>query len=170
MVRRTYGNIPDDEPEQMKFELPSEKEHCFQITDVFTAEDETGQKMSLDENTVLAKCEVCGGDEEGRTLLNRCSLDENWKGFFATRLFLKAISQPYKGDGIVIDTDDWIGRQFYATVVHNKNKAGDKTYANIGEFNFEKLVAQKQPWEPINTPEPGTGNKPVNASDIQWEQ
>jgi hypothetical protein len=139
MVRRSY-NIPDDEPNTMKFELPSQKEHLLQIVDVFTNQDETGVKFGLDDNTVIAKCEVVGGDEEGRTLLQRCSLDQEWKGFFATRLLLKAIGQDYKGK-IEIDTDFWIGCQFYATVVHNVNNG--KTYANIKEFNFDKIVEQQ---------------------------
>lgn len=131
MVKRSYRNIPDTEPEQKSFDRPSEKEHLFQAVDVFTYEDTIGQKINLDENTVSVKCEVVGGDEEGRTLLNRLRLDMEHGGFFATRLFLKAIGEPYKGD-IDIDTDQWIGKQFYATVVHS----GD--YANIREYNYER--------------------------------
>lgn len=138
MVKRSY-NLPADEPDSKDFKMPSVKEHLFQITDVFTNQDETGRKFNLDDNTVIAKCEVVGGEEEGRTLLQRCSLDQEWKGFFATRLFLKAIGEQYKGD-LDIDTDRWIGRQFYATVVHNESKG--KTYANIDMFNFDNLVEQ----------------------------
>jgi len=136
MVKRTV-NAGDGEPEQGSFEKPSEGEHLFQVVDVFD-QSYDGNKFDLDSNTVIAKCEVVGGDEEGRSLLNRCSLDDTWKGFFATRLFLKAIGEPYKGQGLTIDTDAWVGRQFYATVVHNESKG--KTYANIKEYNFEKMV------------------------------
>lgn len=140
MVRRAaHGS--DDEPEQKQFVLPSEKEHLFQVVDVFTDMDDIGQQLNLDEVTVVAKCEVVGGDEEGRTLLNRLCLDSEWRGFFATRFFLKAIGEPYKGQ-FDIDTSHWPGRQFFATVVHNKSKDGTKTYANISEYNFEKKVEQ----------------------------
>lgn len=138
MVKRTY-DLPDDEPEQGNFKLPSQKEHLFQCTDVFTCNDDNN-KFKLDDNTVIAKLEVVGGEEEGLTLIQRLSLDQDWKGFFATRLFLKAIGQDYKGKGLSIDTDFWPGTQFYATVVHNEHKG--KTYANISEYNFEKRVEQ----------------------------
>jgi hypothetical protein len=152
-MKRTV-NMGDNEPEQKKFDLPSEGEHLFQVVDVFTQEDEIGQKLNLDENTVSAKCEVAIGDETGRTLLQRCSLDETWKGFFATRLFLKAIGEQHKGAGIEIDTDRWIGRQFYATVVHNKG------FANIADYNFEKSAAiAQQDSAPAIT----------NPADIAWE-
>ena len=133
MKRKAY--CQDSEPEQKKFDLPSEKEHLFQVVDVFTIEDEIGKKLGLDENTVSVKCEVVDGDEEGRTLLQRLSLDDKWRGFFATRLFLKAISLPHKGD-IEIDTDEFIGKQFYAIVFHNNG------FANIKSYNFNKIVEQ----------------------------
>ena len=133
-MKRTV-TAPDTEPEQKDFPKPSAKEHLFQVSDIFTKDDEIGQKMKLDQDTVAVKCEVCGGDEEGRTLLNRVSLDPDFKGFFATRLFLKAVGLDHKGE-ITIDTDDFQGRQFYATVIHKDG------YANIEKFNFEKGVEQ----------------------------
>lgn len=133
MVKRTY-NLEDNEPEQSSFTKPSEREHLFQVVEVYDESNAPG-KMVLDRNTVCAKLEVCGGDEEGRTLLNRMNLDESWKGFYFTRLFLKAIGKPYKGQ-LEIDTDKWVGRQFYATVVHKDG------YANIGEYNFVKKIEQ----------------------------
>lgn len=132
MVRRT-GNGDESEPEQKQFVLPSEKEHLLQVVDI----DET---LDSDPDIVYAKCEVVGGDEEGRSLMIRLSLDDKWKGFFATRLFLKSIGEPYKGANFPIDSDNWPGRQFYATVVHTKSK--DKTYANIKEYNFDKKIEQ----------------------------
>ena len=124
MVRRSY-DLQDEEPNK-SFPLPSEVvEHCFMVSDVF---------LTSDENVVRVKLEVCGGDEEGRSILNRLTLDENGKGFFATRIFLKAIGEPYKGKGVKLDTDNWIGRQFYATVLHNGK------YANLDQVNFEKKV------------------------------
>lgn len=153
MVKRTV-DMGDGEPEQKQFDLPSETEHLFQVVDVFTYEDEMGAKLSLDELTVSVKCEVAIGDELGRSLLQRCSLDETWKGFFATRLFLKAIGEPHKGNGIEIDTDRWIGRQFYATVSHNGK------YANIAEYNFEKSAAI------VQTVNPGGVTSP---DQVNWE-
>lgn len=147
MKRTVKGS--DQEPEQKAFEMPSELEHLFQVVDVFDINYE-GNKFNLDQNTVIAKLEVCGGDEEGRTMLNRISLDDQWKGFFATRLFLKAIGEEYKGEMITIDTDSWIGKQFYALVRHNPSKDGTKVFANIAEYNYEKPVEQfTQPGAPL---------------------
>ena len=144
MVIRTV-NAPQEEPGEMKvFERPSEKEHLFFVTDVL-------ETIDPDPNIIHVKLEVNGGDEEGRTILNRINLDENWKGFFATQLFLKAIGEPYKGDNITIDTDKWIAKQFYATVVHNGK------YANIGVYNFDKSVEKKE-------------DKPAHPDDIAWDE
>lgn len=155
MVQRTII-APDTEPEQSSFQMPSEDvEHLLQVVDVFDMDYEQN-KFNLDMNTVFAKCEVVGGDEEGRSLLNRLSLDATWKGFFATRLFLKAIGEPHKGE-ILIDTDKWIGKQFYATVVHNKSKDG-RTFANIDQYNLEKVIEE-------------VGEKKVESpEDIAWDE
>jgi hypothetical protein len=140
MVKRTASGS-EQEPEQKEFLVPSEREHLFQVIDVIDLDsDETG-KMNLDPDTVVVKCEVVGGDEAGRTLLQRLSLDDKWKGFFATRLFLKAIGEQYKGEQFPIDTDNWQAKQFYATVVHNGK------YANIKEYNFDKKIEQVKPAE-----------------------
>lgn len=155
MVKRTV-NFKDDEPEQKKFDMPSETEHLFQVTDVYTSQ-ENPFKDSVPEDIAIVKLEVVGGPEEGRTLLNRLSLDEGWKGFFATRLFLKVIGEQYKGLGVEIDSDRWIGRQFYAEVVHNVSNG--KTYANIGQYNFDKKVEQVK-FDPVAT---------KKGEDITWE-
>lgn len=153
MVKR-QANAGDTEPEKLEFEMPSAKEHLLQVVDII---DNSGDnKFHLDDNTVIAKLEVVGGEEEGRTMLCRLSLDDSWKGFFATRLFLKAIGEEYKGS-ITIDTDRWSGRQFYANVVHNESKG--KTYANIDTFNFDKVVEQ---------PKKREIGAVVNAEDIAW--
>ena len=151
MVKRSY-NLDNNEPEQKAFEKPSEREHLFQVSDIYTS-DNNPFKNGLPQDIVAVKCEVVGGDEEGRTLLQRLTLDQTAKGFFATRLFLKGLGFDYKGD-ITIDTDMWQGSQFYATVVHN----GD--YANIGEFNFDKKVENK-----VNSP--GAVSSP---EDIKWNE
>ena len=143
MVQRN-AKSNNEEPEQKRFELPSEIEHLFQVVDV-------DEEMDGDPDVVFVKIEVSGGPEEGRTTLIRLSLDDSWKGFFATRLFLKAISEPYKGEDFPIDTDNWIGRQLRATIVHNKSKDGSKTYANIDEYNFDGIVKQEgvpTPYDP----------------------
>src|SRR5258708_2294561 len=144
MVKR-HAQGSQEEPEAMKFEKPSEREHLFQVTDIFTDQDEMGKKLRLDSDTVSIKCEIVEGEEEGRTLLQRMTLDDKHKGFFATRLFLKATSQDYKGD-ISIDTDFWCGLQFYATVIHN----GD--YANIKEYNFHTKIQQRNPITAVEPP------------------
>jgi len=154
MIKRSV-NAPDTEPDKKQFDLPSPKEHLFQVSDVFTCEDEMGVKLGLDKDTVSVKCEVVGGDEEGRTLLCRLSFDPDWKGFFATRMFLKAIGCQYKGDNFPVDSDEWQGRQFYATVIH---KSG---YANIKEYNFDKLVD--------NSNAPTTGGAPNPTGEVEWD-
>lgn len=156
MVRRSL-NAGDDEPGQMNFKNPSECEHLFQVVDVFDTHTAPGA-MVLDENTLCVKLEVAIGEEAGRTMLQRVSLDPTWKGFFATRLFLKAIGEPYKGQ-IEVDDDRWIGRQLYATVVHTES--GEKTYANIAEYNFEKCAALSQH---------DSGTEQVSSpSEVVWE-
>lgn len=154
MVKKQYNNIPDEEPnESKKIDRPSEREHLFQVVDVFTRDDNPF-KNGLPDDVVSAKCEVAVGDELGRTVLNRMTLDDANKGFFATRLFLKAIGEQYKG-AIEIDTDRWIGRSFYATVVHN----GD--FANIDKYNFDKIIEQVAP----------SATKQVESpNDIAWEE
>lgn len=154
MVKRT-ANSDQNEPEQKKFDMPSEREHLLQIIDIFTNNDEMGKKLNLDDDTVSLKCEVVGGEEEGRTLLQRLTLSDQNKGFWATRLFLKATGQEYKGQ-ITMDTDLWCGLQFYANVVHNKG------FANIKEYNFDKKI--EQPLKNIN---PGGV---INPEDIVWQE
>ena len=157
MVKRSF-NTEDKEPESSNFKLPSEKEHLLQVTDIIESDDELGIKMNLDSNTVAVKLEVVGGDEEGLTMLNRVNLDPDWKGFYFTRLFLKAIGEPYKGV-FEADTDHWQARQFYATVKHSKSQDGTKTYANIDQYNFDKHVEQyKAPVGEVKDPK-----------DIAWE-
>lgn len=127
MKRRLKAS--NDEPEQRIYELPSEgNEHLFQVVDKWIDKN--------DDNIIITRIEVAEGDETGRTILHRVNLNQEWNGFFLTRLFLKAINEPYKGD-FDVDDDMWIGRCFYATVIHNQ-AANGKTYANIDQFNFEK--------------------------------
>jgi len=155
MVKRSF-NTDDQEPEASNFKIPSEKEHLFVVTDVQPAVTPSGHN----DNIQVVHLEIVGGDEEGLTLLNRCNLNQEEKAFYFSRLFLKAIGEPYKG-AFEIDTDAWIGRQFYATVKHTKSKDGTKTYANINEYNFDKKITQTTP--NLN---PG-GAK--DAKDIQWQ-
>lgn len=154
-MKRTY-NTDDNEPEAGSFKIPSEKEHLFQVTDVNPLVTPSGE----DENIQIVKLEVLGGDEEGLTMLNRVNLDPDWKGFGFTRMFLKAIGEPYKG-AFELDVDNWVGKQFYATVKHTPSKDGTKTYANIGEYNFDKPVEQyKAPVSEIK--------HTIDPKDIAW--
>lgn|SRR3990167_3491446 len=123
MVRKV--SAPNLEPEESAFKLPAEKEHLFQVVDIWNAKD--------DNDVIVSKSEVVSGDDEGCTILQRINLNDSSKAFYYTRLFLKAIGQPYKGEFLINETD-WLARQFYATVVHNGK------YAAISEYNFEKLV------------------------------
>lgn len=156
MVKRSY-NTEDNEPEASNFKIPSEKEHCFQVVDVNPLVTPSGE----DQNIQIVKLEIVGGEEEGVSFLNRVNLDPDWKGFFFTRLFLKAIGEPYKGV-FETDTDRWVGRQFYATVKHTQSKDRTKTYANIDEYNFEKPIEQyKAP--------AGNTKQVTDPKDIQWD-
>lgn len=158
MVRRTAS--AKDEPEQSDFEKPSEKEHLFQVADIFDQQNHP-EKMQIDDpNTVLVKAEVVGGDEKGRSILIQCTLDDSVPKFYYTRMFLKAISCQYKGDSFPIDSDEWQARQFYATVEHNKGK-NDKTYANIKEYNFDKMVEQVD-----NKP----SSTPSTEEEVAWDE
>jgi len=141
---RRKVNMGNEEPKQ--FEMPSEVEHLFRV---MSAED--------DSDIVSVKLEVISGDEEGRTMLHRVNLDNTWKGFFLTRLFLKAIAEEYKGEGVVIDSDNWLGREFSATVIHNKGKNG-KMYANIDKYNFLDAVSQEDS-KPEGNSEDGPWNE-----------
>ena len=158
MVKRSY-DLPDSEPESFRNELPSEGNHILQVVDVFTNADETGIKLNLGEDDISVKLEVAEGDETGLSLLHRLTLDENHKGFFATRLFLKAIGQPHKGKGVTIDTDTWPGEQFSAFIVHNKGKNG-KIYANIDTYNLDGT------YDPSKVPDP----KPLDENQVvEWD-
>lgn len=150
MVKRSY-NIEDKEPDVKTFDKPSEKEHLFQVVEVFTSQDNPFSK-GLPDDVVAVKMEVCGGDEQGRTILQRLNIDDTFKGFFATKLFLKAIGEEYKGS-FELDTDRWIGRQCFATIKHN----GD--YANIASYNFKKVIEQYK--APVG--------QPTSPDEIAWE-
>lgn len=141
MVQRKV-NMPNEDPETRNFKLPSAgKEHLFQVVDVFTEDDEIGQKLGLNNDVIAVKLEVANeGEELGRNMIHRVSLDSNWSGFFMTRIFLKALNEPHKGE-VEIDSDSWVGKQFLATVIYNEGKNG-KIYANI---DFDCEVRLKEP-------------------------
>jgi hypothetical protein len=150
-------NVDDKEPEESNFKLPSEKEHLLQVADVNSLKNPDG---TTDDNIQIVNLEVVGGDEAGRTLQSRVNLDQNWKGFHFTRLFLKAIGEEYKGT-FEVETDRWCGRQFYATVKHSPSKDGKKTYANIDQYNFDKKI--EQVYKPAV-------QKVSDPSQIAWEE
>lgn len=139
--------LDEQEPDQVRFKLPSIGEHAFQVV-------EANDDKNLS-NLVVVKLEVINSEEAGRSIQMRINLDENWKGFFTTRLFLKAIGEPYKGD-FDVDTDMWIGKTFVASIVHNKGNNG-KTYANIDKYNFDVKVDKIEQ----------TANQPT---EIDWKE
>ena len=138
MVKRN-ANAPDTEPEKSNFQPPSEKEHLFQVADVYDQNNHPDNFEIDDPDMAIAKVEVVGEDEEGRTMLIQCTVDDSLKKFYYTRMFLKAIGCQYKGSNFPINSDEWQGRQFYATVEHNEGKNG-KIFGNVKEYNFEKMV------------------------------
>jgi len=134
------AKVPDTEPTEKKFQIPSEGLHSFQITDVI-------QDVNNDD-IVFVTMTVCSSVDNGLTLRNRTDLNPDGKGFWATRLLLKAIKESYKG-AIEIDTDMWIGKTFVATVKHNEYNG--KTYANIAEYMFDvnpEVCSKNEPSEP----------------------
>ena len=164
-MRKTF-NMGNDEPEQRSFLLPSEGEHFLEVAEFLPSEDE---------NIIIVKCEVIDGLEAGRSLIQRVSLNSEWKGFFTTRLFLKAIGEPYKGK-IDIDTDRisiWLGRRFYAFVIHAKSEKNGKTYANIDSYNFDKKIEQYKPPVKETIKEEdivwGEDQKPKDPSEIKFQ-
>lgn len=134
----------ENEPTESNFPLPKEGEHLFQIVD--------GWEDKNDSDIHVVKAEIIGGDDTGKTILQRINTNDKLKSFYYCRLFLKAISEPYKGE-FDISTDNFIGKQFYATIVHNGK------YANISEYNFNKKIEQYKP--PVGQVE--------EPKDIQWE-
>ena len=124
----------DKEPTQANFALPSEGEHLLQVVEIM-------YEMSTDAYaTVKLEIAEVDSDELGVSMLHRVSFNQEWNGFFMTQLFLKAIGEPYKGE-FDIDTNNWAGKRFYATIKHNEGKNG-RTYANIDKFNFDKKVPE----------------------------
>lgn len=159
-MKRTY-NIEDKEPTESNFKIPSEKEHLFQVVDVNPHKSPSGYE---DENIQVVKLEVVGGEEKGLSILNRVNLNDQENAFYYSRLFLKAIGEPYKGQ-FSVNVDNWVGKQFYATVKHSKSKDGTKTYANIGEYNFNKVVDNSNVSR--ETSNPGGVNDPKS---IAWDE
>jgi hypothetical protein len=155
-MKRTY-TTDENEPTESQFKIPSEGEKLFQVTDINPAVTPSGE----DDNIQVVKLEIVGGDDNGLSILNRVNLNQDEKAFYFARLFLKAIGEPYKGE-IELDTDHWCGRQFYATVKHTKSKDGTKTYANIGEYNFDKKIEQV-----FQAKNPGNVKSP---EEIAWEE
>lgn len=151
-MKRTY-HTDENEPTESQFKIPTEGEKLFQVTDINPAVTPSGE----DDNIQVVKLEIVGGDDNGLSILTRVNLNQDEKAFYFARLFLKAIGEPYKGQ-FEIETDRWIGRQFYATVKHTSSKG--KTYANIGEYNFDKKVE-----EVYQAPNPGGVKKP---EDMDW--
>lgn len=152
-MKRSY-NTDESEPTESNFKLPSVKEHLFQVTDVNPMALPSGH----DDNIQIVKLEIIGGDEEGVTMINRVNLNPEEKSFYFSRLFLKAIGEAYKGI-FDVETDRWIGRQFYATVKHTESKG--KTYANIDQYNFDKKIEQI-----FKVKNPDNVNDPT---EIKWE-
>lgn len=149
MVTRR-ASAPDQEPEESNFKLPSEKEHLLQVVDCNEDKD--------DSNIQTIKLEVVGGEEQGLSLLQRMNINDKEKSFYYCRMFLKAIGEPYKGE-FDISPDNWIGKQMYANIIHNKGK-NSKTYANIDTYNYDKKIEQ------FHTP---TNEIKKEGEEIAWD-
>lgn len=136
--------MPKDE--ERNYKIVSVGEHKFQITDI----------VSENEKEITIKAEVVSEDDsKGISLLYRISNDPLNKFFWLTKLFLKCITEPNEGD-VVIDPDNFIGRQFFGEVKHSS----DGKYANIKKMIYKEI---EQPFRP------GREDKPMEPKDIQWE-
>lgn len=133
-------SMPKDE-----YTLIPENEYLFQVTDVKDSEK--------NDYSVIAYCEVVGGEYEGKTV--RYRLDTEGDFLWLTKIFLKCLNLPHEGE-IDIDTEDWIGRQFRGQVKHNNG------YANI-----KKLIVD----ETLNCNVPVFEKKPVSEKkEIAWDE
>jgi hypothetical protein len=142
MVKRKMF-IEEDKDEQRTYSLVPEGERKFQIVDVI-------EKDNLPDD-VLVKCEDI---DSGSSLLHRVTLDSQNKFFWLTKLFLKCIDEPHNGE-IEIDTDQWIGRQFFGEVKHNGQ------YANIKKLLYKEIKQEKQERkEPVA----------VTSEEIAWDE
>ena len=137
--------MPKDE--ERTYKLVSVGEHKFQITDIFKEDDVE----------ITIKAEVIDeGDSKGINIFYRIANDQNSDYFWLTKLFLKCISEPHNGD-VVIDTEAFIGRQFYGEVKHS----ADGKYANI-----KKLIYKDEPQDMHHiSKQPDEVTEP---KDIQW--
>lgn len=139
--------MPEDEK---NFKIVPIGEHKFQITDIHTENEEE----------ITAKCEVLDTSGEGLTLLHRITNNPSSEFFWLTKLFLKCIGEPHNGD-VVIDTDAWIGRQFFGEVKHST----DGKYANIKKLIYKDDIKQfTLPVKDQNINPDGV----TDPKDIQW--
>lgn len=147
MVKRTY-NLEDNDP-QKSYPIVPVGEHKFQVTDITDTND-------ID--IVSVKCEVISENGTAISLIHRINLNENNKFFWLTRVFLKCIGEPCRGNNVTIDTDAWVGRQFTGIVKHSD----DNKYANIKEFIYKE---GNQPVNVVNNNPDGV----KDPADIAWE-
>jgi len=157
-MRKTV-NMGDKEPEQM-FLLPSE--NIFHIFSVVEIKEDTESNPDI----IRAKLKVMEGEEAGRTILHRMDTDENSKVFWVTRLFLKAIGEPYKGTGISMDSDRWFGQELTATVTHSK----DGKFANISEYRFDEETTSKAKDTTPTAQETATWAGEENQAEKEWDE
>lgn len=137
-----------------EFEKLPEGEYKFQITN-WTTERKDGSTLEtkVGDPMVQITCEVVdNGKYDGRKVWHNVILyrpnSPSIKGMWSTRVFLKCIGEPHEGD-IEVDPDNWIPRQFKATIKHN----GD--YTNIDQFIYEEESEAK---------------KATGHDDIAWEE
>lgn len=137
------------------FELLPEGTYKFQITDVAeaTKKQPDGTK-TLVKDTLMVTCEVIEPEEHiGENKYLRTSVAGEF--LWVTKNLLKCIGQPYEGD-VVMDTDAWIGKQFFGEVKHKDG------FANINKFVYKEI---KQPDVPYHVNNPGGITDP---NEIKW--
>lgn len=136
----------------------------FQITDTKYAKYKNNKFKAdgdINEDIIVVTCEVIANEaypeKTGQTILYRVNMTGDF--LWLTKLFLKCIEEPYHDGDMEIDTDAWIGRQFWGEVSHTKSKDGTD-YANIKKIIYKD---EKKPVTPIVNPE-----NVKNADEILW--
>lgn len=117
---RDMENVADHQT----YELLPAGEYLVEIIQKEDSKTKDNQDPMI--NIVL---EVHKGDFKGRRLYDRIILSENelspaWKIRWRAKMFLKAIGEEHKGNVFEWDSDRWVWRRCWASVVQEEQKAG----------------------------------------------
>lgn len=144
------AQMPKDE--EKTYKLLPEGTYKFQVTDVVEATKKlpSGAK-ELVPNTLTVTCEVIEPSNQGENQFLRIVTSGDF--LWLTKLFLKCIGEKYEGD-VELDTDAWIGRQFWGEVKHKDG------YANI-----KRMIYKNETQPVLNV---GGASQISDPKDIAW--